>query len=214
MSIAGLRRGTAEALLADGTTVTIRPVGPQDREAVLSLHTDRMSDESRRLRFFGVSLTAPLLAADRLCGAPRNGLLCLGAWAGDELIGEADCEIPEDRPETAELALAVADRWHRRGAATLLLEHLVHAARGRGVRVFEADTLAGNRGVHKVFADLGLPVHRRLDRGEIRVRVPLDESDERYRAAVDERVFYAGHTVEMANLKAILEHRHRHGLPV
>ncbi|MEY9947668.1 SRPBCC family protein [Kitasatospora sp. GAS1066B] len=27
-------------------------------------------------------------------------------------------------------------------------------------------------------------------------------------------LFYAGHTVEMANLKAILEHRHRSGLPV
>jgi hypothetical protein len=27
-------------------------------------------------------------------------------------------------------------------------------------------------------------------------------------------LFYAGHTVEMNNLKAILEHRHRRGLPV
>jgi hypothetical protein len=27
-------------------------------------------------------------------------------------------------------------------------------------------------------------------------------------------LFYAGHTVEMNNLKAILEHRHRNGLPV
>jgi len=26
-------------------------------------------------------------------------------------------------------------------------------------------------------------------------------------------LFYAGHTIELANLKAILEHRHRHGLP-
>jgi hypothetical protein len=27
-------------------------------------------------------------------------------------------------------------------------------------------------------------------------------------------LFYAGHSVELANLKAILEHRHRHGLPI
>ena len=27
-------------------------------------------------------------------------------------------------------------------------------------------------------------------------------------------LFYAGHTIELANLKAILEHRHRHGLPI
>ncbi|MFJ3794000.1 CoA-binding protein [Kitasatospora sp. NPDC090091] len=56
-----------------------------------------------------------------------------------------------------------------------------------GVQVFEADTLSGNRAVHRVFADLGLPVHRRLEQGEIRVRVPLEEADEHYREAVDER---------------------------
>lgn len=27
-------------------------------------------------------------------------------------------------------------------------------------------------------------------------------------------LFYAGHTIELANLRAILEHRHRHGLPI
>jgi hypothetical protein len=27
-------------------------------------------------------------------------------------------------------------------------------------------------------------------------------------------LFYAGHTIELSNLKAILEHRHRHGLPM
>jgi hypothetical protein len=27
-------------------------------------------------------------------------------------------------------------------------------------------------------------------------------------------IFPAGHAVELVNLKAILEHRHRHGLPI
>jgi hypothetical protein len=27
-------------------------------------------------------------------------------------------------------------------------------------------------------------------------------------------LFYAGHSIELSNLKAILEHRHRHGLPM
>ncbi|WP_406209291.1 GNAT family N-acetyltransferase [Kitasatospora sp. NBC_01560] len=188
-----------EALIADGTTVEIRPIAPSDRDAVLGLHADRMSAESRRLRFFGASRRAPELAAERLCTDGRPGLLALGAWAGGELIGEADCEALDD-PATAELALAVADEWHRRGVATLLLEHLVHAARGRGVRVFEADTLAGNRGVHRVFADLGLPVHRRLEQGEIRVRVPLDETDEHYREAVDGR----GRRADVASLGPLL----------
>ncbi|MFJ9608406.1 GNAT family N-acetyltransferase [Kitasatospora sp. NPDC101176] len=192
MSTVQQPHSTAEALLADGTTVEIRPLGPDDHRAVLGLHTAGMSEESRRMRFFGVSRNAPEQAADRLCGPPRSGLLGFGAWAGEELVGEADCEVLDEPSETAELALVVADRWHGRGAATLLLEHLVHAARQRGIRFFEADTLFGNRAVHRVFADLGLPVERRCAQGEVRIRVPLDERDERYRSAVDERGRRAG----------------------
>ncbi|MEV0189606.1 GNAT family N-acetyltransferase [Kitasatospora purpeofusca] len=195
------QRGTTEAaLLADGATVEIRPVTARDRAAVLALHTTGMSDGSRRMRFFGVSRTAPRTATDRLCGPPREGLLALGAWADGELVGEADYELLDDPPQTAELAMAVADRWHHRGVATLLLEHLVHAARQRGIRFFEADTLTGNRAVHKVFADLGLPVHRRYEHGEVRVRVPLDETDEHYREAVDDR----GRRADVASLAALL----------
>ncbi|MER7673985.1 GNAT family N-acetyltransferase [Kitasatospora sp. NPDC096128] len=201
MSTVHPSRSTAEALLADGTTVELRPLGPGDHKAVLDLHAEGMSEESRRMRFFGVSRNAPARAADRLCGPPRAGLLALGAWVGEELIGEADCELLDGPPETAELALAVADRWHGRGAATLLLEHLVHTARAAGIRFFEADTLFGNRAVHRVFADLGLPVERRYAQGEVRVRVPLDEEGgERYRSAVDER----GRRADVASLAALL----------
>ncbi|MGW2248706.1 bifunctional acetate--CoA ligase family protein/GNAT family N-acetyltransferase [Kitasatospora sp. NPDC001660] len=199
MSVVHPPQTTAEALLADGTTVGIRALGPQDHQAVLDLHADGMSEESRRMRFFGVSHNAPKQAADRLCGE-HQGLLSLGAWVGEELIGEADCELLEDPPQTAELALAVADRWHHRGVGTLLLEHLVHGARARGVRFFEADTLFDNRAVHQVFADLGLPVQRRFEQGEVRLRVPLDETDERYRTAVDER----GRRADVASLAALL----------
>ncbi|MFJ8625077.1 GNAT family N-acetyltransferase [Kitasatospora sp. NPDC093550] len=192
-------RTSAEALLADGTTIELRPLGPDDHRAVLDLHAEGMSEESRRLRFFGVSRNAPAQTADRLC-APRPGLLALGAWAGDQLVGEADCEPADDAPQSAELALAVADRWHGKGVATLLLEHLAHGARAEGIRFFEADTLFGNRAVHQVFAGLGLPVERRYAEGEVRIRIPLEEGDERYRSAVDER----GRRADIASLTALL----------
>ncbi|MGW6914213.1 bifunctional acetate--CoA ligase family protein/GNAT family N-acetyltransferase [Kitasatospora sp. NPDC054939] len=192
-----------EALLADGSTAVIRPLGADDHPAVLDLHMAGMSDESRRMRFLGVSRRAPSLAADRLCGPPRPGFLALGAWVGAELVGEADYEVEPDRVDTAELAMAVADAWQHRGVGTLLVEHLVHVARENGVRTFEADTLAGNRSVHRVFTDLGLPVHRRLDRGEVRVRVELDEADEHYRDAVEVR----GRAAGVASLAALLRPR-------
>ncbi|WP_035844205.1 bifunctional acetate--CoA ligase family protein/GNAT family N-acetyltransferase [Kitasatospora azatica] len=192
-----------EALLADGTTATIRPIGPADHAAVLDLHAERMSEGSRRLRFFGASRRAPQMTADRLCGPQRSELLVLGAWVDGELVGEADCEPVEGRPEAAELALAVADAWQHRGVGTLLIEHLVHAARKRGVQRFEADTLADNLAVHRLFTDLGLPVHRRYEQGEIRVVVPLDEDEEHYQEAVDQR----GRAADVASLSALLRPR-------
>ncbi|MDH6144300.1 acyl-CoA synthetase (NDP forming)/GNAT superfamily N-acetyltransferase [Kitasatospora sp. GP30] len=189
-----------EALLADGTTAAIRAIGPADHAAVLDLHAERMSEDSRRLRFFGTSRRAPQMTADRLCGPQRPEPLALGAWVDGELVGEADCEPAEDRPEAAELALAVADAWQHRGVGTLLIEHLVHAARERGVRRFEADMLADNLAVRRLFADLGLPVHRRFERGEVRVVVPLEEGAEHYREAVEQR----GRTADVASLAALL----------
>ncbi|MCX4744761.1 GNAT family N-acetyltransferase [Kitasatospora sp. NBC_01287] len=191
---------TVEALLSDGTTAAIRPLRPADREDVYDLHAVRMSEESRRQRFFGASRLAPKLAADRLCAPPRPGFLALGAWVDRELVGAVDYETIRDRPDAAEIALAVADRWQHHGVATLLLEHLLHTAREQGVRTIEADTLAGNRAVHQVFTDLGLRVHRHLGHGEIRVRVPLDEKDEHYRGAVEER----GRSADVASLVPLL----------
>ncbi|WP_404867387.1 GNAT family N-acetyltransferase [Kitasatospora griseola] len=196
------RASGEEALLTDGSTVRIRPLTPADRPQVLALHADRMSDASRRLRFLGSSRRAPELTADRLCGPPRPELYALGAWTAGVLVGEADFETAAEQPDTAELAVAVADAWHHRGVGSLLLEYLVHAARERGVAAFEADALAGNSAVHRLFSDLGLPVHRRYREGEVRVQVPLAgaDTDEHYLRAVEER----GRTADLASLAALL----------
>ncbi|MFJ8441274.1 GNAT family N-acetyltransferase [Kitasatospora griseola] len=194
-----------EALLTDGSTVAIRPLVPADRPQVLALHAERMSEASRRLRFLGSSRRAPELTADRLCGPPRSELYALGAWAEGVLVGEADFETAAERPDAAELAVAVADAWHHRGVGSLLLEYLVHAARECGVTAFEADALAGNSAVHRLFSDLGLPVHRRYREGEVRVLVPLAgaDTDEHYLRAVEER----GRTADLASLTALLRPR-------
>ncbi|WP_084703684.1 bifunctional acetate--CoA ligase family protein/GNAT family N-acetyltransferase [Phaeacidiphilus oryzae] len=203
-----------EALLADGSTALIRPLASGDREAVRELHSVHMSEESRRLRFFGASRRAPEEAARRLCAPPRPGFLALGAWVGEELVGVVEYSVydgqaaplrPGETPGTAaELAVAVAEEWHHRGVGTLLIEHLLHAARERGLRVIEAEALADNHAVHKVFADLGLHVHRRWEHGQVRISVDLEEQqDEDYRRAVDER----GRTADVASLMPLLRPR-------
>lgn len=58
------RPDTVHALLADGSTVEIRPARPQDRDEVLRMHRE-MSPGATRLRFFAVNGgTATELLAD------------------------------------------------------------------------------------------------------------------------------------------------------
>ncbi|MFK4145370.1 GNAT family N-acetyltransferase [Streptomyces sp. NPDC004065] len=177
------------ALLTDGTTVRVRAAGPGDHDAVLRLY-EQMSDDNLRLRFFSVSRTSARQGADRVAGPPRPGYRALVAEHAGRLVGLAEYEA-EPNGSTADVALAVADDWHHRGVATLLLEHLADAARGAGVTAFTADALAENHEVLKVFHDLGLRVTRHYDGPEVHCVVELAE-DEDYLRAVDARARLAG----------------------
>ena len=177
--------GCSYALLADGTTITIRPAGPGDFEAVKQLH-EAMSPDNLYLRFFSMSRQAAEQEARRVCreekpgqGQPDHGQSDHGAllgFLGDELVGLASYEPAPDNPESAEVAFAVADRMHRRGVATLLLEHLVSLAREHGVCVFTASTLPENTSMLRVFADAGLSVTRRLDDGVVELSMAIPRS--------------------------------------
>ena len=72
MSHPVLNRPTVHALLADGTTVCIRPVTPADHDQVRGLY-EEMSPENLRLRFFSVSPRSAALSADRACAPAHPG---------------------------------------------------------------------------------------------------------------------------------------------
>ena len=152
--------GRSYALLADGTTMTIRPAGPGDYEPVKRLH-EAMSADNLYFRFFSASRTSAEWEARRVCLASAPGLTALLGLLGDELVGVASYETTDDGT-SAEVALAVADAMHGRGIATLLLEHLVSVARARSVKTFVAEVLPDNYPVLRVLSDAGLTVRHPL----------------------------------------------------
>jgi len=163
------------ALLADGTTVEIRPAGPGDFGHVKAMH-DAMSADNTYLRFFNASRLSAETEARRLCREPSPGRLALLALAGSGVVGCASYDlVPASGGGTAEIAFAVADHMHHKGIATLLLEHLVSAARASHVRTFTAETLGENSAMLRVFADAGLPVKRHAEYGVVEVNVPLPD---------------------------------------
>src|SRR5579859_1019063 len=160
------------ALLADGTTVEIRPAGPGDFDAVKAMH-QAMSPDNTYLRFFNVSRLAAETEARRVCRDPAPGQAALLALAGGQVAGVASYVALREHPEQAEVAFAVADDMHHRGIATLLLEHLVSYARSHQVTTFVAETLTENKAMLGVFADAGLPVRRRFAEGVYHLTFPL-----------------------------------------
>ena len=162
--------GRSYALLVDGTTLTIRPSGPGDYEAVRRLH-EAMSPENLYFRFFSASRVSAEREARRVCLEGRPGMVALVGLLGDELVGVASYEPVGDG--AAEVAVAAADGMHRRGVATLLLEHLVSLARAHGVTAFTAEVLADNYALLHVLTDSGLVMRRRSGNGVVELSMPL-----------------------------------------
>ncbi|TQM78944.1 acyl-CoA synthetase (NDP forming) [Saccharothrix saharensis] len=185
------------ALLADGSVVALRELGPADAEALLALHLGLPPDD-RYLRFFSAAPRHLDEFVARLTSPEEPLHVVIGAFASDALVGAASY-VPLD-DDTAEVALVVAHDRQSHGVGTLLLEHLVSLARRRGVRRFRADVLTVNSKMLRVFADLGLVWTSTADNGEVRIDLGLD-SGERYLEAVADREQAA----DVASLRAVLK---------
>jgi GNAT superfamily N-acetyltransferase len=124
------RPAATYALLADGTTVEIRPATPGDFDAAKEMYA-AMSPDNSYLRFFNFSQLSAEREADRMCREAKPGRMALLALADGQVAG---CGSYDEEPGgKAEVAFAVAERLHHQGIATLLLEHLVLAARSHGI---------------------------------------------------------------------------------
>ena len=163
------------ALLADGSTIEIRPARPADADAVREMHA-QLSPDNAYFRFFSLSPLAPEREAQRVCRPENPGHVALLALLGDQLVGVASYEATAV-PGRAEIAFAVTDRMHGRGVATLLLEHLMSLARQHNLTAFEAETLPDNYAMQRVFADAGLPVERHFANGLVELTLPLPPED-------------------------------------
>ncbi|MEV0414905.1 GNAT family N-acetyltransferase [Streptomyces sp. NPDC050448] len=193
-----LNHPPVHGLLADGTTVCMRPVTPADHDQLQGLY-EEMSPESLRMRFFSVSRRSGTLAADRACAPARPGYRALLAETQGRVIGIAEYDMEGENHE-AEISVAVCDGLHHRGVGTLLVEHLVSTARADGITAFTADALSENREVLQLFADLGLRTARRFEGPEVRCTIRLDEDDTTYLTAVEAR----GRTADVASLEPLL----------
>jgi GNAT superfamily N-acetyltransferase len=156
---------SATAQLLDGRVVSLRRLGADDAEAVVTLH-HHLTDRDLYYRFFSLH-PVQLDELVRKLTEPAHGQYALGAFDANRLIGVANYTVVSNDPGRAEIAIVVAHEDHSLGVGTALLERLAQIARAEGIGRFIADVLGENRLMLRVFSDLGWP-YKPLYYGSVR----------------------------------------------
>ena len=177
------RHYLARETLKDGTEVTIRAVCASDGPAILAAF-NQLGQESIYRRFFSpkkVLSDAELKQLTDIDFAQVSALVVTTQRNGVEtLLGGGRYAVEAgDRPQSAELAFLTAEAYRGRGAARLVLRHLVILAREARLASLEADVLAENQSMMNVFRRSGLPMVQRRDGNVVHVTLWLGDPSTR-----------------------------------
>jgi acyl-CoA synthetase (NDP forming)/GNAT superfamily N-acetyltransferase len=163
-------------VLGNGDTAVIRPLTPDDSEALAEFHR-RQSRDSIYRRFFSPKPELTQQDLDHFTDVDMVDRVALAVESHGQLVAWASYEKWPGRSE-AEVAFMVDDGHQGQGIATLLLEHLATIAASHGIDHFTAEVLADNRPMLAVFAKAGWPLERRFDSGVVDLDWELASTDE------------------------------------
>lgn len=158
--------------------IVLRLLRPSDRER-LAEGFHRLSDQGRYQRFLAAKPRLSEAELRYLTELDHDTHLAIGASEidsdGNEGRGLGVARFIRDSkdPEVAEAAITVIDEAQGLGLGTHLFEHLVEAAKSRGVRRFRGEVLADNRAALHLLEGLGVPLPRHIESGVAEIEVEL-----------------------------------------
>jgi ribosomal protein S18 acetylase RimI-like enzyme len=138
----------AEAVLTDGTSALIWPLGHEDRAALYDGY-ERLSPEARLHRFLACVPHLSTTILDQLVGTVDGvdhvalALVVIDEDHVGEPVGVARMIRYADQPTAADVAVTVLDEWQGRGVATALLDELMRQ-RPEGVTTLVTTVAADN----------------------------------------------------------------------
>ncbi|AFR28591.1 hypothetical protein ARUE_c16790 [Arthrobacter sp. Rue61a] len=174
----------ADVVLRDGGTAHLRPIRPEDADALQAFHAGQ-SQASIYMRFFSFKPKLSGKEVRRFTEVDHINRVAFVITIGGEIIGIGRYDRLED-PAEAEVAFNISDAHQGRGIGSILLEHLAAAARENGIRRFTAEVLPDNRKMLMVFADAGYDLKRQFDDGVVSVEFNIDPT-EKSRAVMESR---------------------------
>ena len=178
-----------DAVLADGATIHIRPIRPDDGTALVAFHNG-LSFDTIYLRYFGVKRRLTPDEVYRFTHIDYSDRMAFVGVLGERIVGVGRYERVYGTRE-AEVAFVIDDRNQGRGLGSLLLEYLAAAARDNGITRFTAETLVQNRRMLDVFRAAGFSETRSREREVVHVAFDLEPTGASL-AAIEQREWAAG----------------------
>jgi RimJ/RimL family protein N-acetyltransferase len=156
--------------------IAIRAIRPDDRERLAqAFHALDRRSIFQRFFYHKRELSDEDLRQITECDGARVAALVATIGSGDQeaIVGLGQYAR---RGAAAQIAFAIEEDFQGRGIATRLLRRLVRIAREQGISQFEADVLAENRPMLRVFRSSGLPVDESEADGVVHLTLSLDDS--------------------------------------
>ncbi|TKJ28887.1 CoA-binding protein [Blastococcus sp. CCUG 61487] len=166
----------ADIVAADGGTVHLRPIRPDDAEGLTGL-MERSSDQTRYYRFFGPMKRLSDKDLHRFTHVDHDNRVAFVVLLGDQVIGVGRYDRYPGTDD-AEVAFLIEDAHQRRGLGSVLLEHLAAAGRERGIKRFVAEVLAQNSSMVRVFRDAGYKSARSYEDGIVHLTFPIEQTED------------------------------------
>jgi len=143
------------AVLRDGTEVFLRPVRGEDGPLLQDLLA-HMSEEDRRLRFFGPLRRLSETLSFRLTHVDYQHTIALLAFAAETgaILGVVRLGTETD-PRRAEFAVALRSDFKGRGLGWLLMQHMLALAARLGVAEVYGYVLHENERMLRMCRELG-----------------------------------------------------------
>jgi RimJ/RimL family protein N-acetyltransferase len=193
-----------DVLLKDGSTIRLRPIRPDDDEAMIAAFY-RLSERTIYFRFHHPVQHMTKDEVKHYTRVDYENTFALVAITGEppeeQIIGVGRYARLGDS-DRAEVAFVVEDSHQGRGIATQLLDNLAAVARERGINTFEADVLAENRPMMEVLRESGFPVENKFEYGTFHVTFPIEPT-----AAAAEKAEQREKVAEAASIQTFFRPR-------
>lgn len=142
------------------STYRIRAITDADRDALTRFYA-ALSADSFEARFHGAATGIGVPVARYLCGPDhdhREGIVAETTERDGGVVIIGHVCIEPSCPDSAEMAIAVADAWQRHGIGRAMLAEAITWARDHGMTKLVASMRWGNSAILGLVESMGCPV--------------------------------------------------------